>query len=176
MFKNPPTNAGDWFDPRSGKIPLPAGQPSLHATTAESRVPQGPCCATGEANAMRSPRTATREEPPLAAPGESPRTAAKTRRAVKIKKFMSEGEKSINLAPGSAFLGVNLPLPPDVVSSRPLPRPQASQSFRSKHLFLTSSVLNTLRLHRVDSPVVPRPRVGSRLARLLALGMAGESP
>ena len=40
---------------------------------------------------------------------------------------MSEGKKSINLAPGSSFLGVNLPLTPDVVSSLSLPCPQAFQ-------------------------------------------------
>ena len=63
MFKNPPTNAGDRFDPRSGKIPLPAGQPSLHATTAEARAPQSPCCVTREANAMRSPKLQLERSP-----------------------------------------------------------------------------------------------------------------
>ena len=63
VFKNPPTNAGDRFDPRSGKIPLPAGQPSLHATTAEARAPQSPCCVTREANAMRSPKLQLERSP-----------------------------------------------------------------------------------------------------------------
>ena len=104
-------------------------------------------------------------------------TAAKTQRAqCFLKKFMSERKKSINLAPGSAFLGVNLPLSPDVVSSLSLPRPQASQSFQSKHHFLISSVLNILRLHRVDSPLVPKTPCWIQTCQVICSGDGRREP
>ena len=76
MIKNPPANAGD-----TGSVPGPGRFPqaeeklspcartrepvlqSLGAAAAEASVPEGPCSATGEATAMRSPSTPTREEP-----------------------------------------------------------------------------------------------------------------
>ena len=61
------------FNPRSGKIPLAVEQlspgvttiePALQspgATTTEAPMPESLCSASGEATAMRSPRTATRK-------------------------------------------------------------------------------------------------------------------
>ena len=45
---------------------------SLHATTTEARVPQGPCSATREATKMTSLCTATRQKPPLTSTREKP--------------------------------------------------------------------------------------------------------
>ena len=42
-----------------------------------------PCSTTGEATAMRGPRTANEEWPPLGATRESPRIATKTQRSQK---------------------------------------------------------------------------------------------
>jgi len=52
-----------------------------------SHMPRGPHATTaaGEATAIGSPPNATREEPPLAATGESPHTATKTKWAAKDK-------------------------------------------------------------------------------------------
>ena len=63
VVKNPPANAGDRFDPWSGKIPHATSHLSLCAATTEVHVPQSPCSATREATAIRSPSTTTRENP-----------------------------------------------------------------------------------------------------------------
>ena len=71
-LRYPPTSAGDMGSiPGLGRSHMPRG---LHTTTA-----------VGEASAMGSPSNAAREQPPLAATGESPHTATKTHWAAKDK-------------------------------------------------------------------------------------------
>ena len=72
------------FDPWSGRIPHAAEQLNPCPTTIEP-VLLSPCSATGEAAAMRSPRTTTREKP---AQQWRPRTAKKERNTGK------DGEQS----------------------------------------------------------------------------------
>ena len=72
MLRYPPSSAGDMGSITGlGRSHMPRG---LHATTA-----------VGEATAMGSPSNATREQPPLAATGESPHTATKAQWAAKDK-------------------------------------------------------------------------------------------
>ena len=75
---NPPVSAGDMRSipsPRgseSRRIPRAVEQWSLYAATTEPTL--SGLCSAREATAMRSPCTATREEPPLSAAWESPST------------------------------------------------------------------------------------------------------
>ena len=84
---------GTWFNSWSGKIPHDSGQLSPCATTTEACMPWSPCSRTREATTVRSPRTATGEQPPLSATRESPWAASKTQHSQKERKKKTEAKK-----------------------------------------------------------------------------------
>ena len=66
MVKDPPANAGVMgLIPGPGRAHMPMGHLSPFATTTEAHTAYSLCSATTEATTMRSPHTATREEPHL---------------------------------------------------------------------------------------------------------------
>ena len=79
VVKNPPVNAGDSFV----KIPHATGQVSQCTPTSEDHVPWSLHSTTREATTMRSPCTATRDEPPLVTTRDSPHSATNTQHSQK---------------------------------------------------------------------------------------------
>ena len=91
-----------WFLVQEDPMCLRATEPTSHSYW-RSLHTYSLCPATWDASAVRSPSTTAREEPLLAAPGESPRSAVKTQSSKTKQKKKPKPDLNFGAASGSQW-------------------------------------------------------------------------